>query len=123
MFLIVVCFLFVQQTNLQHDFDFFSFATMVLELELLESNIPVEEDVGEMQEAAKGELGGWRSAMEETDDRYDDYLDEDPRPPDQRDTTINQQGRENERSVLFFCSLFKFFFSPSSDILPFLLLI
>ena len=59
--------------------------------------------------------------MEETDDRYDDYLDEDQRPPD---TTINRQGTQNERSVLFFFrSLFKFFSSLSSNILPFLLLI
>ena len=74
-----------------------------------------------MQEAAEGEFGGWRSAMEETDDSYDDYLDGDPRPPD---TTINRQGTKNERSVLFFFrSLFKFFSSPSSNIHPFLLLI
>ena len=76
---------------------------MVLDLVLLESNIPVEEDVGEVQEAAEGEFGGWRSAMEETDDRYDDYLDGDPRPPD---TTINRQGTKNERSVLCFFVLF-----------------
>ena len=56
-----------------------------------------------MQEAAEGEFGGWRSAMEETDDRYDDYLDGDPRPPD---TTINRQSTKNERSVLFFFVLF-----------------
>ena len=99
----------------------FSFATIVLDPELLESNIPVEEDAGDVQEAAEGELGGRRSVMEETDDRYDDYLDGDPRPPD---TTINRQGTKNERSVLcFFRSLFKFFSSPSSNIHPFLLLI
>ena len=57
---------------------------MVLDLELLGSNIPVEEDVGEVQEAAEGELGGWRSAMDPMDERYDDYLDGDQRPPDQR---------------------------------------
>ena len=57
---------------------------MVLDLELLESNIPVEEDVGEVQEAAEGELGGWRSAMDPMDERYDDNLDGDQRPPDQR---------------------------------------
>ena len=97
---------------------------MVLDLELLESNIPVEEDAGEVQEAAEGEFGWWRSAMKETDDDYDDYLDGDPRPPDQRDTTINRQGTKNERSVLFFFrSLFKFFSSPSSNIHPFLSLI
>ena len=56
-----------------------------------------------MQEAAEGEFGGWRSAMEETDDGYDEYLDGDPRPPD---TTINRQGTKNERSVLFFFVLF-----------------
>ena len=56
-----------------------------------------------MEEAAESEFGGWRSAMEETDDRYDDYLDGDPRPPD---TTINRQGTKNERSVLFFFVLF-----------------
>ena len=37
-----------------------------------------------MQEAADGELGGWRSAMDPMDERYDDYLDGDQRPPDQR---------------------------------------
>ena len=37
-----------------------------------------------MQEAAEGELGGWRSAMDPMDERYDDYLDGDQRPPDQR---------------------------------------
>ena len=59
-----------------------------------------------MQEAAESELGGWRSAMDPMDERYDDCLDGDQHPPDQRDTTINHQGRENERSVLFFFVLF-----------------
>ena len=61
--------------------------------------------------------------MDPMDERYDDYLDGDQRPPDQRDTTINHQGRENERSVLFFLFSVQILFSPSSDILPFLLLI
>ena len=37
-----------------------------------------------MQQAAEGEFGGWRSAMEETDEGYNEYLNGDPRPPDQR---------------------------------------
>ena len=57
---------------------------MVLDPELLESNIPVEEDAEEVQEAAEGELGGRRSAMDPMDEHYDDYLDGDQRPPDQR---------------------------------------
>ena len=44
----------------------FSFATIVVDLELLESNIPVEEDGGEVHQAAEGEFGGWRSAMDDT---------------------------------------------------------
>ena len=63
-----------------------------------------------MQEAAESELGGWRSAMDPMDERYDDCLDGDQRPPDQRDTTINHQGRENERSVLFFLFSFQILF-------------
>ena len=62
----------------------FSFATIVLDPELLESNIPVEEDAEEVEEAAEGELGGRRSAMDPMDEHYDDYLDGDQRPPDQR---------------------------------------
>ena len=63
-----------------------------------------------MEEAAEGELGGWRSAMDPMDERYDDCLDGDQRPPDQRDTTINHQGTKNERSVLFFLFSFQILF-------------
>ena len=57
----------------------FSFATIVVDLELLEYNIPVEDHDGEEHQAAEGKFGGWRSAMDPMDDGYDEYLDGDPR--------------------------------------------
>ena len=76
-----------------------------------------------MQQAAEGEFGGWRSAMEETDDRYDEYLDGEYLDGDPRTQQSTVRAQKTKGQYCFFCSLFKFFFSPSSDILPFLLLI
>ena len=57
--------------------------------------------------------------MDEMDEAYDEYLD------GEKCGHNNQPSGHRKRKVstVFFCSLFKFFFSPSSDILPFLLLI
>ena len=54
----------------------------------------------EVQEAAEGELGGRRSAMDPMDERYDDYLDGDQRPPDQR-TQPNTPPLEVEQQNTF----------------------
>ena len=58
--------------------------TTVVDQELLESKIPVEEVDREGDQAATSNFGGWRSAMDEMDEGYDEYLDGDPRSLDNR---------------------------------------
>ena len=50
----------------------FSFSTVVVDLELVEYNIPVEDHNGEEHQAAEGGFGGWRSAMGPMENGYDD---------------------------------------------------
>ena len=78
---------------------FFSFAAIVVDLELLESNIPVEEDEGEVHQAAEGEFGWGGSVMDPMDDGYDKYLDGDPRLPDQR-TPLNTPPPQEEGGLV-----------------------
>ena len=148
-------------------------ATTVVDQELLESNIPVEEVDEEGHQAAASDFGGWRSVMDEMDEGYNEYLDVDPRPPDQhtppntpppqvegggscrgghghciqsesvraqdiataaavaaaafevgtQQSTVRAQKTKRQYYTVFFRSLFKFFSSPSSNTLPFVLLI
>ena len=69
---------------------------------LLESNIPAEYQITETDYPTAERLCWGRDAT---------------------DTTINRKGIENERSALFFRSLFRFFSPPSSNTPPFLLLV
>ena len=56
-------------------------ATTVVDQKLLESNVPVKQVGREGDQAGASDFWGWRSAM---DEGYGEYLDGDPRPPDQR---------------------------------------
>ena len=99
---------------------FFSFATIVVDLELLEYNIPVEDHDGEGHQAAASDFGGWRSAMDKMDEGNGKHLDGEKCGHNNRPRGHRKRMVSTVFFVLFSNS---FLLLLLHNILPFLLLI